>query len=320
MIRPFATLAIVLALAGCAVKPPHPDAFSFAVIGDAPYHEREAADFDAMLARMGAESLAFVVHVGDFKAGGDSPCTDELYANRKARLDASRHSLVFVPGDNDWTDCRRESNGKMDPLERLARLRTVFFADAWSLGRARMPLARQEGCAERSGAACACPGIPENRLWTKSGVVFATLHVVGSNDNRGFDAANDAEQRCRAAANRAWLEQALRLAEGADRRGLVIAAHANPWEASRDKVYEGLLAQVAAGAKRLAKPVLFVHGDTHTYRVDRPFRDGAGNRVDNVVRLETFGSPVVGWVRVTVDPNDAQLFRIEANPEKANGG
>jgi hypothetical protein len=208
----------------------------------------------------------------------------------------------------------------MDPLERLAKLREVFFGDAWSLGRARMPLARQETCAERSGTTCRCPGLPENRVWTRSGVVFASVHVVGSNDNRGFDAANDAEQACRATANRAWIENALRLAEGPDRRGLVLLTHANPWEPSRDRVYDALLAQVAAGARRLAKPILYVHGDTHTYRVDRPFRDGRGERVDNVVRLETFGSPVSGWVRVTVDPDDANLYRIEPRQETATGG
>ena len=315
MTRLPAAFLVTLALAGCASRPPHPEAFSFAVIGDAPYDTREETAFDAMLARIGAQPLAFVVHIGDFKSGGDSRCTDELYAERKSRLDASRHALVLTPGDNDWTDCRRDSNGKMDPLERLAKLREVFFADAWSLGRTRMPLARQDACAERSSVACLCPGLPENRQWTRNGVVFATIHVVGSNDNRGFDSVNDAEQRCRAAANRAWLESALRLAEGPGRRGLVILTQANPWERSRDNVYDGLLAQVAAGAKRLAKPVLFVHGDTHTFRTDRPFRDGSGTRVDNAVRLETFGSPVVGWVRVSVDANDAQLFRIEPHGE-----
>jgi hypothetical protein len=205
MRRLAALLAAALAAAGCATRPPHPEAFSFAVIGDAPYNAREELEFDAMLGRLGAEPLAFVVHVGDFKAGGGSPCTDALYADRKARLDASRHPLVLTPGDNDWADCRRESNGAMDPLERLARLREVFFADGWSLGRSRLPLARQEACAEREGTACACPGLPENRLWTKNRVAFATIHVVGGNDNRGFDAAGDAEQRCRAAASRAWL-------------------------------------------------------------------------------------------------------------------
>jgi len=320
-VRPFLAAALAaLALAGCASKPPHPESFSFAVTGDSPYSEREAMEFDAMLAAMGAEPLAFVVHVGDFKAGGDSPCADERYAEARARLDRSRHALVLTPGDNDWTDCRRDSNGKMDPLERLARLRRLFFSDPWSLGRSRLPLARQEACAEREGTACRCPGLPENAMWTKNGVVFATVHVVGSNDNRGFDAANDAEQRCRAAANRDWIERAIRLAEGADRRGLVLAAHANPWVGSRDKVYDALLAQVSAGAVRLAKPVLFAHGDTHTFRADQPFRDGYGNRVENVLRVETFGSPVTGWVRITVDPNDKKLFRAEPRTETPPGG
>jgi hypothetical protein len=39
---------------------------------------------------------------------------------------ASHTPFVFVPGDNDWTDCHRRA-GAYDPLERLARLR-VFFA------------------------------------------------------------------------------------------------------------------------------------------------------------------------------------------------
>jgi hypothetical protein len=277
-------------------------------------------EFDAMLAAMGSEPLAFVIHVGDFKAGGDSPCTDALYADRKRRLDASRHALVLTPGDNDWTDCRRESNGSGDALERLAKLRAVFFADGWSLGRARLPLARQEGCAEREGVACRCPGLPENRLWTRGGVVFATVHVVGGNDNRGFDKASDAEQACRASANRAWIDGALRLAEASRSRGVVIAAQANPWEASRDKVYDPLLAQLASGARRLGKPLLFVHGHTHTYRFDQPFRDGLGKPVESALRLETFGSPAVGWVRVTVDPNDERLFRVEPRLTAPAGG
>jgi hypothetical protein len=321
MTRCLVVLVISIALAGCATRPPHPGTFSFAVLGDAPYTAREDVAFDAMIGRMSVESLAFAVHIGDFKAGGDSPCTDALFADRKARLDASRHPVVLTPGDNDWTDCRRESNGKMDPLERLAKLRDVFFADEWSLGRTRMPLAKQGGCAERDGAGCACPGLPENRLWTKNGIVFATVHVVGSNDNRGFDAANDAEQRCRSAAGRAWIERAVRLAEGTGTHGLVLFTHANPWVASRDKVYDPLLAQIAAAGRRLSKPVLFVHGDTHSYQVDHPFRDGFGAVVGNIVRLETFGSANVGWVRVTADPNDPQLFRMTPNPEPpAEGG
>src|SRR5688572_8057315 len=79
-------MAVVLAaaLSGCAaLAPPHPETFSFAVLGDAPYNEREEVEFSAMIGRINREALAFVLHVGDFKGGG--ACSDELYAKRKAQ-------------------------------------------------------------------------------------------------------------------------------------------------------------------------------------------------------------------------------------------
>jgi hypothetical protein len=313
-------VAFLLCAAGCALRPPHPDRFSFAATGDAPYNDREEREFVAMIADMGREPLAFVVHVGDLKAGSNSPCTDELFRQRREQLQACAHPLVLTPGDNDWTDCRRATNGKMDPIERLAKMRQVFFADAFSLGRTRMPLAVQDDCVLRDGTRCVCPGIPENRMWTHRGVVFATIHAVGSNDNLGFDAANDAESRCRQAANRRWLERAFRLAGASGMRGLALFTQADPWVKSKEKVYDRLLAQLGEGASKLARPVLFVHGDTHTYRVDRPFRDAAGAPIANLTRLEVFGSPMVGWVRVTVDPNDASLWRFEPVPEKGPDG
>ena len=307
-----ALLALALVLGACALfRQPHPDTFAFAALGDVPYTESALPSFEAMMRTIDAEPLAFAVHVGDFKAGSKSPCTDALFADRKARFDRSRHPFVLTPGDNDWTDCRRDSNGKADALERLAKLREVFFADAYSLGRTRMPLAVQEACAERSRDGCACPGLPENRLWSRQGVVFATVHVVGSNDNNGFDAASDAEQRCRRAANRAWLESAFRLAGGTGQRGLAVFVHADPWERSENAIFAPFLREMATGAKQLGKPVLFVHGDSHIHRVDQPFVDGDGRRVKNLTRLEVPGFPLIGWVKVTVDPNDPDLFRLE---------
>ncbi len=309
--RRLAVLVLCLALGACALlRKPHPDTFSFAVLGDVPYPESAVPAFEAMMGAIDAEPLAFAVHVGDFKAGGKSPCTDALYAARKASFDRSRHPFVYTPGDNEWTDCRRDSNGKADPIERLAKLREVFFSDAFSLGRTRMPQSVQSACAQRSETACTCPGLPENRLWSRHGVVFATVHLVGSNDNNGFDAANDAEQRCRWAANRAWMQDAFRLAGSPGQRGLVIFAHADPWERSDNAIFAPFLQEMADGAKRIGRPVLFVHGDSHIPRVDQPFTDAGGRRVDNLTRLEVPGFPIVGWMKVTVDPNDPDLFQV----------
>jgi len=71
-----------------------------------------------------------------------------------------------------------------------------------------------------------------------------------------------------------------------------------------------------AAAARIRKPLLFVHGDTHMYRVDTPFVDDAGVAIPGITRLETYGSPFVGWVRVTVDPSKPELFSFEPKLHK----
>lgn len=309
-----AALLVALLLAGCAVRAPSPDRFAFAVLGDTPYNDREEAHFLRMMQRVDAEPVAFVVHVGDFKAGGNSPCTDALFEKRKSQFDASRHPFIYTPGDNDWTDCRRKNNGAMDPIERLARLRQVFFPDAWTLGRERIATAFQGECIEASGGACTCPAHPENRQWTRSGVRFVTLNIPGSDNNVGFDRANDEEARCRNEANRRWLERAVTESAGDDTRALVVLIQANPWT-TRKPVYKGFLAQLQGAARRLRKTVLLVHGDTHTYRFDAPFLDSMGQPIPNLKRLEVYGSPVVGWVKVTVDAAFPELFVVEPRAE-----
>jgi hypothetical protein len=303
-----AGLALAAVLAGCALQPSAPGSFHFGVMGDTPYSAGEERAFVAMIARMDAEPLLFSIHVGDIKAGSRAPCTDAVYFARKADFDRSAHPVILTPGDNDWTDCRRKSNGAMDPVERLARMREIFFSDAWSLGRTKLATRAQAQCISPAIPACGCAAHPENRSWIHSGVVFATINVPGSNDNEGYDARDDLEARCRGEANRRWLEEAARGAQEA--RALVIALQADPW-ATKTPVYAPLLRQVEDIARRLAKPVLFVHGDTHVYRVDAPFVDAHGASIENLTRLETYGSPFVGWVDVTVDPGDPRLFRFE---------
>ncbi|MEY4005416.1 MAG: hypothetical protein RLZZ221_1512, partial [Verrucomicrobiota bacterium] len=58
----------------------------------------------------------------------------------------------------------------------VARIRELFFAEERSRGRAPLPLVTQ-----RRDAAHA--RFVENARWTIGGVVFATVHVVGSHNN-----------------------------------------------------------------------------------------------------------------------------------------
>jgi hypothetical protein len=53
-----------------------------------------------------------------------------------------------------------------------------------------------------------------------------------------------------------------------------------------------------------------VHGDTHYFRVDKPLLDRT-SLLTNFTRLETFGSPHIHWVKVTVDPRSRNVFTFE---------
>ena len=302
---------LLLLLAGCATVAPAPDRFTFAVLGDMGYSAAEEPQYAETLRRIDAASPAFAVHVGDFKGGGE--CSDALFLMRRAQFDAMSIPVVFTPGDNEWTECRMRRMGSRDAIERLKRLREIFFSMPVSLGNRPMPTAVQSQCIAPSHD-CGCAPHPENRRWIRSRVVFATLNIPGANNNVGFDAASDEEARCRNVANREWLEAAAVEAMDEKIRALVVIAHANPWEtgaAKRSPAYDGFLDQMATLPGHVRKPILFVHGDTHTFRVT-DFLDARGQKVHGITRMETHGTPAIGWVLVTVEPNRPDPFRFDA--------
>jgi hypothetical protein len=311
----FVALLCGVVLVGCATRPSGPGTFSFAVIGDLQYNAEEEKQFPHLLDQISVQPMSFVMHLGDFKAGSNSPCTDALFLKRRDEFNRSAHPFIYTTGDNDWVDCRRPTNGAMDPLERLAKLREVFFAEPKSLGKRTIALTRQ------SDAFVGDPILSrysDNVLWVDRGVVFVTLNIQGSNDNVGFDAANDAEQKARERANLEWLKIAMNRARGTDIVGLVVFSQANvgfeePQAVVAKSAYVPFLRNFETLATEFAKPILYTHGDTHTFRIDKPFRNPMnGNLIANVKRLEGYGAPRVNWVRVTVDPsNKADPFFVE---------
>ena len=57
------------------------------------------------------------------------------------------------------------------------------------------------------------------------------------------------------------------------------------------------------------KPVVFVHGDSHYFRIDKPLLGSKSKRrIENFTRVETFGFPDVHWIHVTIDENDPEVF------------
>ncbi|HXF68072.1 MAG TPA: hypothetical protein VNK67_15420 [Burkholderiales bacterium] len=267
--------------------------FAFGAFGDLPYTREEEQRFPDLIAEMNREALAFVVHVGDFKSAW-SACTDELFLERRGWFDLSHHPLVYVPGDNEWTDCTRPLAGAREPLERLAKLREIFFREARSLGQRALALARQ------SELSRATRDYPEHARWEHGGVLFVTLNAPGP-DNHARRMPEEHARRL--AASLRWLEEAFRLARSRDLRAVVVMMHANPWSLATGRPRRGfaeLIAALAGLVRDFPGEVLLVHGDTHRYRVDRPLRAPGGEPLANFTRVEVFGSPEMNWVRIRV--------------------
>ncbi len=319
-VRPFLPLAVALLLCSAASSPA--SGFEFAAIGDLPYSETDSLRFPLLRERIDAEDLAFVLHVGDIKGGGSS-CADAVLESRLRMFSRFRHPFVLLPGDNEWTDCHREKAGAWKPLERLARLRALFFTPPGRvLGGGSLALVSQ-------ASDPAWAEFPEHVRWSRDRVVFVALHLVGSkNALAGFPARtqeDDAEVARRTDAAIAWMREAFRVARETDAPALLIAMHGNPrfetdQAADPPGPYSGFLGVLSGETSAYRRPVLLVHGDFHYFRVDKPLiGPESGRRLDNFTRLEVFGSPHMHWVRVQVDPGDPQVFRFrqEIIPEHA---
>jgi len=159
----------------------------------------------------------------------------------------------------------------------------------------------------------------ENAMWSMGNVLFATLHILGSNNNLGRNEENGREYVERTNANFNWLKTAFAVARDNGFAGVVIVTQANPgWSGTPVRV-----AQLGTGFRDTffnledeaivyARPILVIMGDTHTFRIDKPILGARSGRVlENILRLEVPGDTNAHWVRVKVDPAKRGLFSFE---------
>jgi hypothetical protein len=302
-----------------------PAAFAFGLFGDLAYSAAEEPLLTNVLADLDRTPLAFVVHVGDLGSPRAGSCTQELWARRLAQFQAAANPLIYTPGDNDWTDCHAQQGVPgADPLERLARLRDAFFTTEHSFGRRTIALTRQSSTPEFAK-------YRENARWDLGGVTFVTLHVVGSNNGRGRTSEGDAEFAERNAADLSWLRASFEQAARSGSRAVAIIQQGNIFPAfapfpgdpkQEPNGFTELRNAVGKEAAAFGKPVVLVHGDSHYFRVDKPFmrrRTGSDEPVvENVTRVEPFGSPFHHWVMATVDPDDPNVFTFHQRLVPAN--
>ncbi|MGH7553194.1 MAG: hypothetical protein ACREMQ_09245 [Longimicrobiales bacterium] len=283
-----------------ALAPLPANTFAFGVFGDGPYRPWQMARFSLVIEDVNSADLEWFLHVGDILA---IPCSDEVFANRLEAMNSIRHPVIYTPGDNEWTDCHAHSAGSFQPHERLRRIRSTFFArPGESLGSRVMRVQSQ-------GEDPAFAEFVENVRWRRGGFLFTTIHMVGagnaSDDFPERTPADDQEVARRTRAGLAWLDETFRIARSDSMKGVVLAMHANPGlnpDPEQRDGYGGLLDHLADLVRGFPGQVLLIHGDSHTQRVDHTLLDrGTGRPLPNFTRLETYGSPEIGWVQVVVD-------------------
>lgn len=326
-----AALGLIVNLSASTIV--HAGSFSFGLWGDMPYAKNGdgAKDGDKMtrlVNDMNAANLAFTIFDGDTK-DGSSACTDSAIGQESINLfNSLKAPTVYVLGDNEWTDCHRINNGGYNNLERLNYLRQTMFVDDYSFGQTKMQLRRQ-GPAQGLYS--------ENSLWAHKGVVFVTLNVPGSNNNKVNEGAcidaksvrtqaecdaDNAEYAARDAANIDFLRKSFQVAKNRNSIGLMVAIQADPsfdlpeTEGFNERAqpgvdgYSAFLAALTEETNAFSGQVVLVHGDTHFYKVDKPLVDQA-NLIKNFTRVETFGSPNLHWIKVTVNANNPNVFTFQ---------
>jgi hypothetical protein len=229
-------------------------------------------------------------------------------------------------GDNEWTDCHRSG---YNPIERLQYARDRFYNNAATSTSSSIVLNRLGGGAPLSVSRFGQYSIPyvENQYVIRNGIIFATLHVTGSNNNfrsGGCAASLNAVDKDCVAANAEYAARdhavvnALRIvfntAKSQRLKGILIVMQANFFGGTTEQCnslginVNSAESSVASGFKYFMKAfmeevakyhnigdVVVVHGDSHF------FRDCYPTVYNNVAFVMVPGSADVSWVLATID-------------------
>ncbi len=276
-----------------------------------------------------SSNVDLTIFTGDSK-DGSSICSDKVIGKEiKELFDSIKTPLLYALGDNEWTDCHRISNGSFDPLERLEFLRKKFFNTPYSQGGAKIKLNRMRN-------------FPENSRVIYKGVMFVTLNIVGSNN--GFIAKKkqcfkrskrswsdcqriNEEFKKRDKANIEWMIESLKLAKKRNLKAVAFIMQADilsPYDPSnlhsikklfklknlKKSGYAKFVIAMLNSLDIFSGKVLLIHGDTHYFRFDMPLTKIAPEYRDKLFRVESFGDESKDWVRIDIDTNKKEIFKV----------
>ncbi|RJG11529.1 hypothetical protein [Massilia cavernae] len=203
----------------------------------------------------------FVVVVG-IKAAGE-PCSDKLYMARRKLIEAAKRPMIVMPAASDWSGCKN-SNGRTAAIERLNRVRELYYPEPESLGRRKLDLTRQSANAKFRSYA-------ENVYWIVGDVLYVTVNLPANNNHYLPEAGRNSEFEDRLVANRFWLNRVFSLAKSKKLDAVVLFSEGDIQAVVQEKGLRALLTrkrpqdgfdaprrQVAQLAEKFAGKVLLI--------------------------------------------------------------
>lgn len=270
---------------------------------------QDYARFENVIKVINEQNPAFSLNVGDFKSSS-TPCSNDAFNKIYNFYQQFNKPMIYTPGDNEWTDCTKKESGAYDAEERLDALRKLFFKDDNSFGKEKITLTSQAKNPEFAEYV-------ENNRWEYNNVAFASIHLVGSNNNFLATSKNgNKEFFKREKADLAWLDEVFKNAKENNNRAIVLFTQADMFGSNDVKEASGFY-QIKNNLKDLVtdfkKPVLLINGDSHLLLIDKPFfKDEKTKKcLDNFTRLQLPGESNMHAVKITVTKDSPSVFKYE---------
>lgn len=306
-------LALLLSLTAaltvnCGAALADTTSFSFAVIAHAFRSNSDETTLRNAIAETDADNLAFVVANG-IKASSE-PCSDKLYSQRKALLSSAKNGLIVSLSASDWVTCRTAAD-RSAAIERLNRVRDLFFSDEFSFGDSKIPLIRQSTSPKFHSYV-------ENARWEIGNVVFATINLPASNNHYLAEGGRNSEFEDRQIANREWLQRIFLNAAQKKSDAVVLFCDGDPLATQRHRVFDfnvkrdgfaEIRQRISVHASQFGGKVLIIHGP---HGADTPASTAIVWQ-RNLGDLEVSGS----WLKVNFDPANPKLFDLGKNADQA---
>ena len=275
------------------------DEFSIGIIAPSLTAASDDSALRQAISETDDDNLAFVV-VNGIKSAEEN-CSDNLYLERKILFDGAKNGLIVSLAGADWTGCRNVT-GRSAAIERLNRLRELFFAEDFSFGASKLPMSRQSNAAKFRGYA-------ENARWEFGPVLFATVNLPADNNHFLLAAGRNNEFEDRSIANREWLQRLVTIAARRKLLALVLFCDSDPLTLPspppRRDGYAEIRAQLVQLTSHFPGRILIVHDRSGTEAGSLAGINWKGN----------LGSLAVasGWLRLTVTPSTPALFSVTLN-------